>query len=224
MTNQTFQQSPSSQSSASSEMKGNDDLVQPKSQPISNAPPQLLEQPINEEEPEAKKTFPCRYCNKTFSSSMALGGHQNGHRRQRALAKKKAETRVSCQPYPTNYTRYPNYTTGALNNNFSQGMSTDSMTYNNLSHMSMESSTSSNTWRILAEFYAKMGTKPYPATTYAPPAATSTMFFGVGDFFGDSFAPKTTASMGASGSPNVINLEDEEEEKGASALNLDLKL
>lgn len=139
------------------------------------------------------------------------------------MAKKQAKTPVSYHPYPTNYAtsyaRYPNYTGEVLNNNFSQGMSGDSMTYNNPSYMSMESPTSStNTWRLLAEFYAKMGTKPHP-TPSAPPAPTSTMLVGVRDFFGESSASKSTGNIGATGIANVINFEDEEEE-----LNLDLKL
>ncbi|XP_038985572.1 zinc finger protein KNUCKLES-like [Phoenix dactylifera] len=35
-----------------------------------------------------RKLFMCQYCDKAFTSSQALGGHQNGHRNEREIAKK----------------------------------------------------------------------------------------------------------------------------------------
>ncbi|XP_022760054.1 zinc finger protein 1-like [Durio zibethinus] len=83
---------------------------------LDNKPLNALESNKKEHREKAqKRDFCCKYCNKKFSNSKALRGHQTAHKRERALSKKEKGMMDLYHPYPHSaMATVPNL--GTLNN------------------------------------------------------------------------------------------------------------
>ncbi|CAH8321155.1 unnamed protein product [Eruca vesicaria subsp. sativa] len=78
--------------------------------------------------PTEHKLFSCNYCQRSFYSSQALGGHQNAHKRERTLAKRRQRmvTSASAFEHPYGFSPVPFH---GQYNNMSLGIQAHSMSH-----------------------------------------------------------------------------------------------
>lgn len=170
---------------------------------IYNIMAQNSQQSLSSNAPSTKRArmaYACNYCNLTFPTAMALGGHQNAHRRVRALAQRPAGISLSYVPYPRINLNWPPA------NSIPPAEATSATAFGVKDYLGASSA--------LESALSAIPNPVLPQLNFAPPVEATVTTVA-------SPALDPAPSIGASRIVNVINLEDEEEE---DELDLELKL